>query len=122
MVETLNVAAPTANTLVSEEIHNQIVAALDHYLLTKENVIYIGEKPKPKKIKKRDGKKLILLDEEPIPSSGTCPGGKYYYITDKDKLLRLLSNWTKKKAWVAIDLETGCAWREKLDEDGETIR
>lgn len=108
---------------VREEIHDQIVAALDKSLLTKSNLLYIGEKPKPRKVKKRDSRKLLMLEPEIIPSSGVCPGGKYFYISDKERLLSLLRNWVAKKAWVAIDLETGVSWREKPDPDSDdTLR
>lgn len=108
---------------IDEEIEKSIVSALDMSLTTEHNTIYLPVKIRTKKAKKREGKRLSTFEPEPIPSTGTCPGGKYYYIDNKKNLIELLQRWIDNKAWCAIDLETGVAWREKPDlESDDTIR
>lgn len=123
MIDPLNVAAPTMTLPDSlTNLERQIILGLDASKNTNENTIYIPFKAKPRKTKKREGKKLLMLEPEEIPASGSCPGGVYHYIEDRDSLLKILRHWMDSKAWVAIDLETGVAWRERVDEDGEILR
>src|SRR5581483_408059 len=106
---------------LSEEVHQRILSCLDASLDTTEKKIYISLKARPRKPKKREGKKLITLEAEVIPETGPCPGGVFHYITDKNKLVRTLRYWSSVKAFVAIDLETGTAWREKIDPETEDV-
>jgi DNA polymerase-1 len=124
LIEPLDVAAPTWTLPVLppiEELHQQILLGLGTSKNTKENIILISYKPKPRKTKKREGKHLSMLEPEEIPASGECPGGKYYYIDSKNNLMKILHHWLDREAWVAIDLETGIAWREKPDPESDDM-
>src|SRR6266513_1235710 len=99
-----------------ESIEQQITAALDKC----EDIIYLPAIQRPRRTKKKS-KSLLVLGKEDIPETGECAGGKYFYETDVEKLIGMLEYWTVKKAYVAIDIETGAAYRESTDEDGEVI-
>lgn len=120
MIETMSmVAAPTHEYspchIDSVVVNKAILEALD----ASQDIIFISEKPKPRKQKKREGKKLIMLEPEELVSEGECPGGRYFYIEDMNRMIDLLQSWTDKKAWAAIDIETGTAYREKDDPESD---
>jgi DNA polymerase I-like protein with 3'-5' exonuclease and polymerase domains len=101
----------------------EIVAALDASLNATEKIVKIPRRAKPRRKKKGDGKQLMMLDAEPILRKGDCPGGTYYYLDDLSTIVGLLDHWSANKAWAAVDIETGVAWRERTNPDtGEVSR
>lgn len=117
MIETMT-AVPMALDLATPDLHQQIVAALNGESedVDCQPILIPAKLPsKPRRLKAKTLEGLLMLDPEPIQEQGECPGGQYVYITEVERAVRLLRYWASRKAWAAVDLETGCGWRDGID-------
>jgi DNA polymerase I-like protein with 3'-5' exonuclease and polymerase domains len=116
--EAIETAEAAALDVATPDLHCRIILALKgeteegeyHPVLIPKNL-----PAKPRRLKAKTSEGLLILDAEPIQPAGECPGGQYIYVNEVDRAVRLLRYWAARKAWAAVDLETGCSWRDGID-------